>query len=132
MLLFSSPNRVRMRELEVNVGAADFTGRLLANANADQIHVQGGVGSVDLDFNGVWTHDVTVMTRLAIGKLTLRVPADVGLRVEVQRFAAGFEHEGLVKRDDGWYSPNYDAAPYKLKVRAETFFGAIDIQRATR
>lgn len=127
MLLFSRPNRVRMRDLEVNVGAADFTGRLLANANADQIRVRGGLGSVDLDFNGTWTHDVTVVTRLAVGKLTLHVPADVGLRVEVQRIAAGFDHVGLVKREDGWYSPNYDAAPFKLKVRAETFFGGIEV-----
>jgi Predicted membrane protein (DUF2154). len=132
MLLFSRPNRIRMRDLEVNVGAADFTGRLLANANADQIRVRGGLGSVDLDFNGTWTHDVSVTTRLAVGKLTLHVPADVGLRVDVQRIAAGFDHAGLVKRDDAWYSTNYDSALYKLKVRAETFFGAIDIQRATR
>ncbi len=132
MLLFSRPNRVRMRDLEVNVGAADFTGRLLANANADQIRVRGGVGSVDLDFNGTWTHDISVVTRLAVGKLTLHVPADVGLRVEVQRVAAGFDHVGLIKRDDAWYSTNYDSAPYKLKVRAETFFGAIEVQRSAR
>jgi hypothetical protein len=132
MLLFSRPNRVRMRDLEVNVGAADFTGRLLANANADQIRVRGGLGSVDLDFNGTWTHDVSVATRLAVGKLTLHVPADVGVRVEVQRVAAGFDHADLVKRDDAWYSTNYDTAPFKLKVHAETFFGAIEIQRAAR
>lgn len=132
MLLFSRPNRVRMRDLEVNVGAADFTGRLLANANADQIRVRGGLGSVDLDFNGTWTHDVSVVTRLAVGKLTLHVPADVGLRIEVQRVAAGFDHVGLVKRDDAWYSTNYDSAQYKLKVQAETFFGGIDVQRSAR
>ena len=132
MLLFSRPNRVRMRELEVNVGAADFSGRLLANANADLIRVRGGLGSVDLDFNGTWTHDLSVVTRLAVGKLTLHVPEDVGVRVDVQRVAAGFDHAGLVKRDDGWYSTNYDTATYKLKVRAETFFGAIEIQRSTR
>lgn len=132
MLLFSRPNRVRMRDLEVNVGAADFTGRLLANANADQIRVRGGLGSVDLDFNGIWTHDVSVVTRLAVGKLTLHVPADVGLRIEVQRVAAGFDHVGLVKRDDAWYSTNYDSAQYKLKVQAETFFGGIDVQRSAR
>jgi predicted membrane protein len=73
-----------------------------------------------------------VATRLAVGKLTLHVPADVGVRVEVQRVAAGFDHAGLVKRDDAWYSTNYDTAPFKLKVHAETFFGAIDIQRAAR
>ena len=66
------------------------------------------------------------------GKLILRIPTDVGVRLEIQRVAAGFEHEGFVKRDDAWYSDNWDSAPHKLRVRAETFFGKIDVQRGIR
>lgn len=131
-LLFSRPNRRRMRDLEINVGAADFAARQLGNANAEQIRVRGGVGGVDLDFSGTWTHDVNVTTRLVVGKLTLHVPADVGLRVELHRIAAGFEHTGLIKRDDAWYSPNFESAPYKLRLKAETLFGKLEIQRAAR
>jgi len=129
---FTQPNRTHMRELDVNVGAAGFTALHLANANADEVRVRGGVGSVDLDFSGNWTRDLNVSTRLAIGKLTLRVPDDVGVRVEIQRVAAGFDHEGLVKRADGWYSSNWNAAPHKLRIHAETVFGGIDVQRSTR
>jgi hypothetical protein len=131
-LLFSSPNRTHMRDMEIDVGAADFFALHLANANAEQIRVRGGVGLVDLEFGGTWTQDINVSTRLAIGKLILRIPTDVGVRLEVQRVAAGFEHPGLVKRDDAWYSDNWDAAPHKLRVRAETFFGNIDVQRGIR
>jgi hypothetical protein len=128
-LLFSTPNRTRMRDLEIDVGAADFTAVNLGNANADQIRLRGGIGVVDLDFGGTWTQEMTVSTRLAVGKLMLRIPSDVGVRLEVQRVAAGFEHEGFTKRDDAWYSENYDLAPRKLRLRAETFFGKIEIQR---
>ena len=131
-LAFTTSNRMHMRELEISIGAADFTARGLANANADLIRVRGGVGSVDLDFGGTWTRDLEVSTRLAIGSLTLRVPDDVGLRVEVRRVAAGFDHAGLVKRDDGWYSSNWDTAPHKLHVRAETVFGQIELKPSTR
>lgn len=131
-LRFSAPNRTRMRDLEIDVGAADFTGVNLGNANADQIRLRGGVGVVDLDFGGTWTQDVTVSTRLAVGKLMLRIPSDVGVRLEVQRVAAGFEHEGFTKRDDAWYSENYDSASRKLRLRAETYFGKIEIQRGSR
>jgi hypothetical protein len=131
-LLFSRPNRVRMRDLEVNVGVADFSAMMLANANADQIRLHGGVGSVDLDFGGTWTHDLSVVTRLAVGKLTLHVPGDVGVRLELQRMAAGFEHQGFVKRDDAWYSTNFESAPHKLRIRAETFLGQVDIQHVAR
>lgn len=129
---FATPNRSRMRELDVDVGAAKFTAVHLANANADQLRLRGGIGTVDLDFSGAWTRDLVVSTRLVVGKLTLRLPSDVGVRVEVQRVAAGFDHEGLVKRDDAWYSENWDTAPHKLRVRAETFFGGIDVRRLPR
>ena len=43
------------------------------------------MGVVDLDFGGTWTQDMSVSARLAIGKLILRVPPDVGVRLEVQR-----------------------------------------------
>jgi hypothetical protein len=131
-LSFSSPNRTRMRDIEIDVGAADFTAVNLGNANAEQIRLRGGIGVVDLDFGGMWTHDMTVTTRLAVGKLMLRIPGDVGVRLEVQRVAAGFEHQGFTKRDDAWYSENYDGSAYKLRLRAETFFGKIEIQRGTR
>jgi hypothetical protein len=131
-LAFTTPNRSHMRELEVGAGAAEFTALHLANANADLIRVRGGVGSVDLDFGGTWTRDLEVSTRLAIGSLTLRVPSDVGLRLEVRRVAAGFDHEGLVKRADGWYSRNWDTAAHKLHVRAETVIGNIEIKSSMR
>jgi len=131
-LSFTTPNRTHMRELDVGVGAAEFTALHLANANADLIRVRGGVGSVDLDFGGTWTRDLEVVTRLAIGGLTLRIPDDVGLRLEVKRVAAGFEHDGLVKRDDAWYSRNWDTATRKVRVRAETVIGQIEMKPSTR
>lgn len=131
-LLFSRLNRVHMRELEVSVGAADFTAAHLANANTDQILVQGGVGDVDLDFSGTWTRNVTVVAQLAVGKLTLRIPPDVGIRLDVERVLTGFDHPGLVKRADGWYSANYEQAAHKVYIRAQTFFGKIDVQHTTR
>ena len=131
-LMFTAPNRTRMRDLEIDVGAADFFALHLANANAEQIRLRGGVGVVDLEFGGTWTQDMNVSARLAIGKLILRIPTDVGVRLEVQRVAAGFDHAGLVKRDDAWYSDNWDTAPHKLRIRAENFFGKIDVQRGIR
>jgi len=131
-LNFTAPNRAHMRELVVDVGAASFTALRLGNANADNIRVRGGMGAVDLDFSGSWQRDLSVVTRVGIGKTTLRVPEDVGVRLEIQRIAAGFDHEGMVKRGDAWYSRNWDTARRKLRIRAETVFGALELERSTR
>lgn len=126
---FSAPNRTRMRHLDLELGAAGFVVTNLGNANVSLIHVDGGVGSVDLDFSGGMQEDATVESNVALGKLTLHVPEDVGIRVEVQRVLATFDHRGLYKRDGAYYSDNYDSAKIRVRVRAETVFGAIEIDR---
>ena len=126
---FSSPNQGRMRSLDVDVGAASFEARNLANANTAKVHVHGGVGGVELDFGGQWQQDMAVNVDLALGKLTLHVPRDVGVRVEVEKFLASFDEQGLEKRADAYYSDNWDKAKYHLRLRAQTTFGGIELDR---
>jgi hypothetical protein len=124
---FSAPNRVRMRHLDVQLGAAGFTMKNLGNANVSSIRIDGGVGSVDLDFGGTLQQDVSVDANVALGKLALRFPSDVGVRVEVQKMLASFDHPGLYKRGGAYYSDNWDTAKVRMRIRAQTVFGAIDI-----
>jgi len=130
LLDFSTPNQTNMRTLDIDVGAASFEARNLGNSNAAAVHVNGGVGSVELDFGGEWSRDMTVDADLALGKLTLHVPRDVGVRVEVQKFLASFDQQGLQKRGDAYYSDNWDRAKYHLRLRAQTTFGGIELDRA--
>lgn len=132
LLDFSTPNAERMRSLEVSVGAASFEARNLANANASNIRVVGGVGSVALDFGGQWSQDVAVDVEVSLGKLTLHVPRDVGVRVEVQKIFASFDYVGLIKRDGAYFSDNWERAPHRLRVRAGTRFGGIELDRNAR
>jgi len=126
---FSAPNRARMRRLDVHLGAAGFVIRNLGNANVSAVHVEGGVGNIELDFGSSVRADVGVEANVALGKLTLRVPRDVGVRVEVQKLLASFDHPGLHKRGNAYYSENWDSAEVRVRVRAETVFGAIEIDR---
>ena len=130
VLDFSAPNKSRMRHLDVNLGAAGFTITNLGYANVSAIRVDGGVGSVDLDFGGAIREDVTIDANMALGKLTLHLPQDAGIRVEVQRLLASFDHPGLYKRGNAYYSDNWDSAKVRMRVRAETVFGAIEIDRS--
>lgn len=130
---FDSLNAQRMGTLEIEMGAAQVRATSLANANADTIRVGAGVGGVELDFGGAWRGDIALFLRLALGGATLRVPDDVGIRVDLQRFVVSFEHDDLVKRDDGaWYSRNWDTARHHLRVNAQTTFGKLRIERSPR
>jgi hypothetical protein len=126
---FGTPSPDKLRSLDIDLGAASLEVSDLANANVSEVHVKGGVGSVTLGFGGTWTQDATVDVNVAFGKIEIRVPSEVGVRVEVQRFLAGFDHRGLEKRGNAYYSDNWDTAKYHLRVHAESVFGAIEINR---
>ena len=129
-LRFSTPNAERMRSLDLAVGAASLRAFGLANANAPEIRVQAGVGGVELDFGGAWTQDVDVAVRVALGGVTIRVPRDVGLRVEAQKFLASFDTQGLERRGNAYYSENWDSAAHHLTVRSTTTFGRLHVERS--
>ena len=93
------------------------------------MHVRSGVGSVTLDFGGEWTEDMSLDADVALGKLEIRVPENVGVRMDVHRVLASFDHRGMIKRGNVYYSENWDRARYKLRVRAATTFGAIEVSQ---
>jgi len=129
VLDFSAPNKAHLRSLDIDVGATSFLARNLGNARASEMWVRSGVGSVTLDFGGEWTEDLSLDADVALGKLEIRVPSNVGVRVTTHRVLASFDHRGLVKRGGAYYSENWDRALHKLRVRAATTFGAIEVRQ---
>ena len=131
-LRFDSLNSARMSALDVKLGAASFRALRLANANTSDIRVDAGVGDVELDMSGQWTQDIDLHVEVTLGVVTIHVPADVGVRMTLKKTIAAFDHEGLVERDGAWVSPNWDSAPHKLRIAAETVFGKLTVDKTGR
>lgn len=129
VLHFDAPNRQPMERLDLDVGAASLRARGLANARAREVRVKVGVGNADLDFGGDWTGDLDLELQIALGKASLQVPEDVGVRVETSRFLGSFEREGFEKRGDAYYSANWDRARYKLRIDSRMVLGKLEITR---
>ena len=126
---FDAPNQQLMDRLELNVGAASLQARGLANARAREMRVKVGIGGADLDFGGDWTNDLDLELQVALGKASLRIPEDVGVRVETSRFLGSFEREGFEKRGDAYYSANWDRARHKLRIDSRMVLGKLEITR---
>lgn len=94
-------------ELSVNMGAGqadlDLTGTMLRD-----IRVNLGAGDTTVDLSGMWDHDVTGEVNAGAGSLTLKVPADVGVRIVGYQDglgsyrADGFEQDGDALVNDAW------------------------------
>jgi hypothetical protein len=128
-LRFDKPNPVRMERMELRVGAADFEVERLGNARFDSFDFAGGVGEVTLDFTGEWEGDATARIKLTLGSLTLRLPADIGVRITKSTVLTSFETSGFQKIDGGYESDNWDEASEHLELHIDTKFGSVEVER---
>jgi hypothetical protein len=129
---FDTLNRAHMRSLDMNVGAASVHAERLGNANTQDMQVKIGVGSADLDFGGDWKGEIELSTQVALGSVTLRVPRDVGIRIDLQRFLSSLDAEGMVRRGDAYYSENWDTASRRLRIHAQATLGGFELDRTAR
>lgn len=127
-LHFPRPNPEACERLQFSMGAAAFEADGLANANCAVLDVDGGVGDVTLDFSGEWRGSMEATIDVAIGSLTLIVPADVGVRVEKNTFLIGFSGARFEKRDGVMYSSNWETARHRLDVELSGAFGSVNVR----
>jgi hypothetical protein len=123
----SRPNPITMRKAEMEAGAAEFTATRLGNLGASEIDVSAGVGKVRLEFTGQWRSDATVDVEVGLGGLELVFPEGLGVRLTRETVLTSFDPEGLTKRGDIYYSPNWDRAERKVTVNVDAAFGSIKV-----
>ncbi len=80
-----------------------------------------------LDFTGQWQTDMVADIEMGLGSLTLRLPRGLGVRVRKDGILAGFDSQGLVKREDVYFSENWDQASRRLTVNLDAALGAIRV-----
>jgi len=108
------------------VGSMDAVG--LGNLNFRELEFEGGVGGADLDFTGAWKRDADVRIQVGVGAVTLRMPRELGVRVEAEKhFLSGLHLDGFNKRDAYYYSESYDRAKIRVSVRVATGVGGFRI-----
>jgi hypothetical protein len=125
---FTQPNAVRCRAAALTAGAAELTVLGLGNSRCERIAFEGGVGQVTLDFGGAWTSSSRVEVKMALGKVALRLPRQVGIRITLDKFLATFEPQGLVRRGTSYLSPGYDKASRHLDIDVTTAVGGVTVE----
>lgn len=127
---FSTPNPVVLTQMRIEAGAASVQGIGLGNANFETFEFKGGVGNSELDFAGDYRRKGVVKASVTVGRLIVRVPRSLGLRVKA---ADGWASRvklppELVQEDGRWLSPNFASASGQIDLEAETRVGGIEIR----
>jgi hypothetical protein len=77
----ATPNPQALGMLRLTAGTGTVIATQLGNLNFDRLAFIGGTGGADLDLSGAWTRSALVDVKAGAGKVTVRTPAGVGVRL---------------------------------------------------
>ena len=102
---FSAPNTAEMATFEIAAGAGEVTARNIANANATDVKVSGGLGRCVLDFGGTLRRSMHARVDAGLAGVEMSVPAATSLKVTAKAFAGSTDIVGpLTKQGDAIYT----------------------------
>lgn len=126
---FGSPNRIRMERLSMKSAAAEFRAEGLGNARFDHLEFGALIGDVTLDFAGEWDGDATARVKMGLGELTIRVPREIGVRIDRKALFTSFSAEEFERDGDSFVSPNWDSAAIHLHIELDAGLVSVEIER---
>ena len=122
---FDEPNEAEMGQFTLDAGASKLEVTGIGYAGPQQMKVQGGVGDITLDFTGTWPRSSDVQVTAGVGSVTLRLPDDVGVRVETKGGLTSVEVSGLQRSGDAYVNDVFGETETELRIHITTGIGSV-------
>jgi hypothetical protein len=113
--------------LKVNMGAgySDFQ---LAGLSLTGLDLTLGAGTSTIDLNRDWPHDLDIAIDTGATDLTVRLPKDVGVRIEVDRGPTAINAPGLTQEGDIYTNAAYGVSDVTLHLHIKAGIGILDLE----
>jgi hypothetical protein len=116
-------------DLRVEVGGGT-TDLQLAGLSLTRLDINLGAGSSTVDLRGGWARDLDVTIDTGAADITVRLPREVGVRVEVESGPTVIEATDLTKDGNIYTNDAYGVSPVTLQVTMEPGIGRINLEVA--
>jgi hypothetical protein len=113
--------------LKVNMGAGN-SDLQLAGLSLSRLDVILGAGKSTIDLNGDWVHDLDVNIDTGASDITVRLPKDIGVRVEVDRGPTAIDAPGLRQDGDIYTNAAYGVSDVTLQLHIKAGIGLLDLE----
>jgi len=113
--------------LEVTQGAGEVVVDLSGSTSLTRLNVGGGAGAMTVDLTGDWQNDLEATIEGGLGKRTLILPADVGVRVKVEVGVGAVDAAGLTKEGEYYTNDAYGQSDVTLYIEVQGGVGETDL-----
>jgi len=110
--------------LEMGAGTSDLQ---LAGLSLTGLDVTLGAGKSTVDLSGNWARDLDVTFDTGAANITVRLPKDVGVRVEVEAGLSRIEASGLKQNGYVYTNKAYGTSEVTLHINIMTGIGQINL-----
>jgi hypothetical protein len=100
----------------------------LAGLSLTRVDFDLGAGEVNVDLTGDWKSDLTANLNGGVGKATIRLPRDVGVRATAHGGIGSINAHDLKKDGDAYVNDAYGKSPVTLRVNVEGGVGEINLE----
>ena len=113
--------------LKVNMGAGN-SDLQLAGLSLTGLDVTLGAGTSNVDLSGNWARDLDVTFDAGAADLNVRLPKDVGVRVEVETGPSAVESHGLTQDGNIYTNAAYGESKVTLQINIKAGIGRINLE----
>lgn len=115
-------------KLAVNMGAGEAT-LDLRGLDLRDLSVNLGAGETTIDLSGDWAHDLAAEIEAGAGELTVKVPANVGVRIVGYRDGLGsYNANGFAQDGDALVNDAWDTATVKFEIELRRGLGEVTVE----
>ena len=111
--------------VDMGAGASDLH---LASLSLTGLDVNLGAGESTVDLSGDWVRDLDVIIDAGAATLTVRLPREVGARVEIGEGPHTVEATGLTQDGDVYTNAAYGVSEVTLQVNMQAGIGRINLE----
>jgi len=128
-LTCATPNPQALAMLRLTAGTGTVIASQLGNANFDRLAFIGGAGGADLDLSGAWTRSALADIKAGAGKVTVRTPAGVGVRLSFSGTPVSDLHTvGFTEQSENVFvNADYGKAPLTLTLNIAVAAGSVTV-----
>lgn len=120
-------NRQVPMEMNVDMGAGK-SNLELAGLNLNRFALNAGAGEADIDLDGAWQHDLTAVIHGGVGKVTLHLPSDVGVRATIHGGLGAVHANEFSKNGDTYTNSAFGKSKVNLEIQVEGGLGEVNLQ----
>jgi hypothetical protein len=111
--------------IDMGVGKSEVD---LRGLNLRRFSLEAGVGEGTVDLSGPRPSDLDATIKAGVGKLTLVLPSDVGVRVKAQAGLGHVNSDGLKADGDAWVNEAWGKTHTSVRVEVQGGIGEVEMR----